>query len=270
MATARRKPKEIIAEPSEEQLEQEEREDLAGDTEVSPEQVDNWYTIIEASEVLGKTHQWIRKLIRQGRIHPMRDSKGCVRVEPAEIERFAVASNMAVENQTDVIRILSESATAHMLANQKLVALVPDTVGKLLHQQNDLIERCFTRIATLEKERSEMIAAVEDANTLRQVREADKLMVEKAEERKDTALSVLVEQGPKLIEQFLIGSDVSKLIASLDPALLEGLTSEDSPLTEDQKSRLVSITKRLEKKKLALVTPKPESEEAAATADRRS
>lgn len=210
-------------------------------------------------------NKWLtlEEFARATKIQVKRDARGELRIRPDDATKLKSGS---FGLDAEVVRILSQSANVHLAANQRLTELIPKGMEQFLNQILKSNERLMTRVEKLEKERTDMLETIEKARTQQEERQLERLEVEKAEERKDTALAVLIEQGPKLIEQFLVGSDVQKLLATIDPSLLEALGEEGSPLSADQRLQVQSIAKRIEarrKPQLKAVPNPPEDSSAA-------
>lgn len=209
--------------------------------------LEDWYTIEDVVKVM--------------RLRSKRDFRGELRFNPEDVSRLGSSSGV----DSEIVRVLSETANVHLAANQKMVELLPKGMNQFLDQVMKSNDRLMNRIEHLEEERTKMLDAIEKAKTSQQERDLEEFELKKQEERKDTALGVLVEQGPKLLEQFLIGSDVQKLLGTIDPMLLEVLGSEESPLTPDQREQVKSIAKRLQAKRRPELRAVPDSKPATGT-----
>jgi hypothetical protein len=98
----------------------------------------------------------------------------------------------------------------------------------------------------LRTERAEMIVAYEQSLTAAHERELSRELAKRRADLADRAWGDVVQLAPTLVAQVLLGGDMQKLIAEIDPAFLEVLTTDASPLPPEQRERIRSILNRLE------------------------
>lgn len=211
------------------------------------EEIEGWPTGLAVAAQFGKTPRWVGQMCRAGQLHPRLDSRGARRFDPDEIDALLPnASTVAIQNQDGIVRILSETAKSLGSNNAELLRIIPGPMKQLLDQQAGLITALFARITRLEDERVKMIAAHEEAMSALHERELATYKAKKEQERLDQALKNLSEALPKFMDQLFIGRDMSALLQTLDPTMLEALTADDTPLLDaEQKVRLKGIVERL-------------------------
>lgn len=232
--------------------------EAGGNGESEHDQYANWYSPHQAAAVLEVGVRRIYALAEQGELVAKLDANGRKRFDPEQVDALAPQAGVGIEaqrNQTDVIRALQNVLKVQQDGQQAYLKLVPEATVKLLAQQAEIIVRQQSIIGDLHeenrqlrKERTEMIAAHEKVLTEQHERDMRREKMLREQARYDKAWEELGELVPRLAEQVVIGGDVQKLLGSLDPALLFALTSEASPLTDEQKVWVRSIRERIEAK----------------------
>src|SRR3972149_612682 len=218
-----------------------------------------WYSPHQAAAILEVGVRRVYALAERGELAAKLDANGRKRFDPEQVEAMApqagIGSIEAQRNQTDVIRALQNVLKVQQDGQQAYLKLVPEATVKLLAQQAEIIVRQQSIIGDLHeenrqlrKERTEMIAAHEQVLTEQHERDMRREKMLREQARYDKAWEELGELVPRLAEQVVVGGDVQKLLGSLDPALLFALTSEASPLNEEQKVWVRSIRERIEAK----------------------
>lgn len=210
------------------------------------EQIETWPTAMAVANQLGKTQQWVGQMVRSGNLHPVQSSKGR-RFNPDEVEALMPSgSAIAIQNQDGTFRILSENNKSLATNNVALLQTMLGPMKALLDQQTDLNRQLFARIARLEDERAKMLEAQEKAQSTLHQRRQERFKNKREQKRLDTALKNITDALPRFFEQLFLGRDVSSLIQSLDPTLLEALTADDVPLLNDeQKQRIKAIAAKM-------------------------
>ncbi len=218
----------------------------------------NWYSPHQAAAILEVGVRRVYALAEQGELATKLDKNGRKRFDPEQVDAMSPPAGLGIEaqrNQTDVIRALQNVLKVQQDGQQAYLKLVPEATVKLLAQQAEIIVRQQAIIGDLHeenrqlrKERSDMIAAHEQTLSEQHEREMRREKMLREQARYDKAWEELGELVPRLAEQVVIGGDVQKLLGSLDPALLFALTSEASPLTDEQKVWVRSIRERIEAK----------------------
>lgn len=213
----------------------------------TPEQVESWPTALAVASQFGKSTQWVGQMVRQGHLHPIQDAKGYRHFSPDEVEALLPnGAAVAIQNQDGTFRILSDNAKVLAANNAELLKILPGPMKALLEEQRELIRQQFSRIRELETKCSSMLEAQEAANTKLHERRQERYKIKREQKRRDQALKNISDALPKFLEQLLIGRDISSLIQSLDPTLLEALTADDVPLLNaEQKARIKSIAAKL-------------------------
>jgi hypothetical protein len=221
--------------------------------EPTPEEIEGWATALAVAAQFGKSRRWVAQMVRSGQLHPKLDSQGTRRFDPDEVEALLPnASTVAIQNQDGIVRILSDNARVLAANNADLLKILPGPMRELCQNQATLIGQLFTRIRELESERVAMLKDQEQARTDSHQRKLERLKTKAEQARLDTALKNFSEAVPKFFEQLFIGRDVQALIGSLDPTMLEALTSDDIPLlTTEQKARIKGIAAKLQERQLA-------------------
>lgn len=211
------------------------------------EQVESWPTALAVASQFGKSTQWVGQMVRQGHLHPFQDAKGYRHFSPDEVEALLPnGAAVAIQNQDGTFRILSDNAKVLAANNAELLKILPGPMKALLDQQATMIGQLFDRIRELETERRTMLEKQEAVETTLHQRRLERLKTKREQKRLDDALRNISDALPRFLEQLLIGRDVSSLIQSLDPTLLEALTADDVPLLNpEQKARIKSIAAKL-------------------------
>ncbi len=248
------------------------------DDEPTAEEIETWPTALAVAAQLGKTARWVRAQVRAGTFHPKLDSAEHMRFDPLEVEALMPQAGMvAIQNQDGMFRVLSEHARMLASSNEALLRVLPQNLKGLVEGQNELNRQLAERVKRLEEERTHMLEAAEDAQTKREERRLERMKAKRTQKRLDDALKNFTELSSKFLDQWLIGKDMKALLASLDPALLDGLLAEDMPLlSAEQKAQLRNIWERMQEAKrkangkaqpleLGDGKPKPETPPAAAT-----
>jgi hypothetical protein len=220
------------------------------ETEPTAEEIEGWLTALAVASQFGKSTRWIGQMVRTGQLHPRTDSKGARRFDPDELEALLPnADTSAIQNQDGIMRILQAHAKDLAVSNLELLKILPGPMQQLLDNQAGLIAQLFARIRELETERQKMLAVHEQAMSAVHEREMNRYKTEREQARRDKALANFSEAVPKFFEQLFIGKDVSALIQSLDPTLLEALTSDDIPVLDaEQKARVKAIAAALKER----------------------
>ncbi len=221
----------------------------------APNPVDKWYTAKQAAKVLEVALSRIYVMADAGDLPCELDSNGVKRFDPEVLESMA-PSGVVLEvqrNQTDVLRV-AQQTVAMLLAQQKqYLDLLPDAIEKTQRQQQALIDKqagiidaMHAENLRLRTERAEMISAYEASLTAAHERDLSRELSKRRADLADRAWGDVVQLAPTLVAQVLLGGDMQKLLAEIDPAFLEVLTTDASPLPPEQRERIRSILTRLD------------------------
>jgi len=245
----------------------EEREDRKTNGTSGP--YDQWYSVQQAAALLELSPRRVYAMIEAGDLSSKNDSRGKMRIPPDEVQAIAPAgtSNEAQKNQTETIKILQSLVRGQQEGQASYLKLIPDATIALLEQSKKVIEFQSTVIADLHEEnrklrteRTEMLRMHEHALSEAHERELRRDEMLRKQARLDKGAEQLLQLGPRMLEQYLMGADVQKLLGSLDPDLLTALTSEASPLTPEQRVWVASIRDRIVSKRPDVLPPKSPEE----------
>jgi len=219
--------------------------------EPSAEEIETWPTGPAVAAQLGRTARWVSGMVRAGHFHPRADGNGTRRYDPDEVEALMPSGGtVAIQNQDGIFRILSENARMLASSNAELLRVLPTSLKSLTEGQTELNKQLLDRVKVLETEKAAMAKDTEAASTKREERRLERMKVKRQQKRLDEAFATFKELFPKFLDQLFIGKDLSAFLKGLDPALVDGLLSDEMPLLKpEQKLQLKLIWERMQEAK---------------------
>ncbi|MDD5544388.1 MAG: hypothetical protein PHX83_14560 [Acidobacteriia bacterium] len=205
---------------------------------------EGWPRAYQAARLLAIKPQAISAMVQRGELHPVTDGDGYRRYDPVELEQYMPDPNER-RDSVSLVEGLTKTLEVTTEAMQKYLRLIPDPMQKVLEQQTTIIERQQARIQHLESEQIQMLDSMAALIRGSEERETAKLEAVRRQDRLDQCTKVLVEQGPKFLQDITLGADMRKLLHHMDPKKVDALLEIPEMLDDTERSVLGKLRDRM-------------------------
>lgn len=209
--------------------------------------LDEWYTREQAAEELGWSVRKIDRLIKAGTL-PSTKKNRQVYIKPSDLEKVsgiaAIKSEGSLSDKADLLSVSSDLLRQSHAHNERLIDMLVKPLETLTSAYSKHIEQMAKRCEALEAKVSAMTEQHEQILNEQHNREVELLQIDASNQRKSQMMGMLKEQAPKILDALVAKNSKSlaaaKLLQSLDPTIVAGITEGDF-LTSEQKKLLDDI-----------------------------
>jgi hypothetical protein len=208
----------------------------------------SWPGRRQASQMLGIMPGVLDRMVRKGRIRYV-EVGGVRRYCPQDIDTLT-----EVDEKTSGEEVLASTTAALRVANshaESMIRLLVEPSQRVLQMLSEENKALRERCAQLEDRHVAMLEAHEKAVSAEHERKLVASAILREQDRADQAAKVVLERGPTLIEQFVMGAHTQKFLASISPEQLEALSTAEHFLTAEQKVWIQKIRDRVAAKEAA-------------------
>jgi DNA-binding transcriptional MerR regulator len=223
--------------------------------EASPDDPLTWPGRRQAAQMLGIMPGMLDRLVRKGRVRYV-EVGGLRRYCPQDLDTLT-----DVEERNSADEVVASTTAALRAANahaESMIRLLVEPSERVLAMLSEENKALRARCAQLEDRHVAMLEAHEKAVSAEHERKLVANAVLREQDRADQAAKVVLERGPLLIEQFMMGAYTQKFLGSITPNQLDALSSAEHFLTDEQKVWIDKIRDRIAAKEAAKAKTKDE------------